>query len=73
MYIMHSCPLSHKYEQLLLSHIFKIHNFQNQKHFWVKCAQIGYKKKFINSNPLALLIINVKILFQFSKGMVHIW
>jgi hypothetical protein len=28
MYIMHSYPLSHKYEQLLLKAHFEIHNFQ---------------------------------------------
>jgi len=67
MYIMHSCLLSHKYEQLLLKAHFKIHNFQGQKHFWTKCAQMGYIKKFINSSPFALIIINVKILSNFQK------
>jgi len=33
MYIIHSCPLSHKHEQLLLNAHFQIHNFYGQKHF----------------------------------------
>ncbi len=57
---MHSCQLSHKYEQF-----FKA-TFQGQKHVWTKCAQIGYEKKIINC-PFALLLINVKILFNFQK------
>jgi hypothetical protein len=66
MYIMHSCPLSHKYEQhLLKSHFWNIYNFYNQKHFWTKCVQLVIKRKFINSNPFAFLIINVKILSNF--------
>jgi hypothetical protein len=43
----------------------EIHNFQGKRHIWTKCAKIGYKKNFINSSPFALLIINVKILFNF--------
>ncbi len=44
-YIKHSCPLSHKHEQLLLKAHFQNPQFQGQKHLWTKCAQIDYKKK----------------------------
>jgi hypothetical protein len=37
------------------------------KHFWTKCAYIGYKKTFINLSPFAFLIINVNILSNFPK------
>jgi hypothetical protein len=50
MYIIHSYLLSHKHEQL-----FKIHNFQGQKHFWAKCAQIGYEKKIHQFKSFCLL------------------
>jgi hypothetical protein len=67
MHIMHLYLLSHKNEQLLLRHIFKIHNFQGQFFFWAKCVQLGYNFFFIASNPFALLIINVKILSNFQN------
>jgi hypothetical protein len=60
-------PLSHIYEQFLLKPHFQIHNFQGQKHFWTKCAKMGYKKKFISSSLFVFLIVNVKILFNFQK------
>ncbi len=47
-------------------HIFKIHNFWGQKHFWAKCAQMGYIKK-IQFKSFCRLIINVKILSNFQK------
>ncbi len=37
------------------------------KHFWTKCAQMGYKNNFHQFNPFAFLIINVKIPFNFQK------
>jgi len=49
-----------------LSHIFKIHNFQGQKHFSTKCVQMGYKKN-VSSILFALLIINVQILSNLKK------
>jgi hypothetical protein len=42
-------------------------HFQGQKHIWMKCAQIGYDFFFISCH-FPLLIINVKILFNFQKG-----
>ncbi len=54
---MHSCPLSHIYEQLLLKPYFQNPNVLK----WI------IKTIFINSSPFALLIINVKILSNFQK------
>jgi hypothetical protein len=64
MYIMHSCLLSHKHEQLLLRTYFLNPYFQGQKHFWAKCAQIGYNFIFYQFISFAFLIINVKIIFN---------
>ncbi len=67
MYIMHSCPLSHKYKQFYIkgtlskSIIFKIKStFEPNVFKWV------IKKKIISSSPFALLI-NLKILSNFQK------
>jgi hypothetical protein len=67
MNIMHSCSLSHIYEQLLLSHTFKIHNFKVKNIFEPNVLKWVIKTIFINSSPFAFLIINVKILFNFQK------
>ncbi len=52
--------ISHKYEQLLLKHIFKIHNSKFKSIFEPKSV---INLIFINSSPFALLI-NVKQKFQ---------
>jgi hypothetical protein len=55
-------------------HIFKIHNFQGQfSTFEPNVLKSIIKSIFISWSPFALLIINVKILFNFKKRMVHIW
>ncbi len=65
---MHSCPLSHKYEYFFIkvtfskSIIFKVKNM-----FEPNVFKLVIKILFINSNPLALLIINVKIISNFLK------
>jgi hypothetical protein len=65
---MHPCAFYHiNMNKFCLRHIIKIHNFQGQKHFWTKCVQMGYIKKFIDSSPFAFLIMNVKILSNFEK------
>jgi hypothetical protein len=66
MYIMHSCPLSHIYEQFLLKPHFHIifrvkNNFEPNVFKWV------IKKKIVNSSLFALLIINIKILSNFQQ------
>jgi len=63
MYIMHSCLLSHIYEQLLNeSIIFRVKNtFEPNVLKWV------IKIIFISLGILSLLIINVKILSNFQK------
>ncbi len=68
MYIVHSCPLSHNHEQILLKTHIQIHNT-----FEPNVFKLVIKTNFINSIPFAFLIINVKIPLQFSEGMVHIW
>ncbi len=68
MYIMNPCAFYHiNMNNFCLRHILKIDNFQGQKHFWTRCAQKGYIKKFIGSSPFAFLIMNVKILSNFQK------
>jgi hypothetical protein len=65
---MHSCPLSHKYEQLFVeatfskSIIFRVKNTFEQNVF-----KLVIRKNSISSSPFALLIINVKILSKFDK------
>jgi hypothetical protein len=60
MYIIHSCLLSHIYEQFLL----KPH-FQGQNSFEPNVF------KFISSSPFAFLIINVKIFSNFQKEWTY--
>ncbi len=47
------------------SHIFKIYNFQNQKHIWTKSAKMCYKHE-LHSIHVDLLLINIKIIFDFE-------
>jgi hypothetical protein len=64
-YIMHWCPLLHKYEQLLL---------RVKSMFEPNVLKLVIKTIFINSSSFAFLIINIKILIYNSlEGMVHIW
>jgi hypothetical protein len=65
---MHSCPLSDKYEQFLLKHIFKIQIFRVQNTFEPNVLKWGMKIIFINSSPFDLLVINVKISSIFKKN-----
>jgi hypothetical protein len=51
----------------LLKPHFQNPYFSRSKHFWTKCAQMGYKNNFISSSPFSLLIINAKILSNFQK------
>jgi len=58
---------------IFLKHIFKIHNFQGQKHFWAKCAQFNYKEKIYQFKSFFRSNYQFKHHFQFSKWMLHIW
>jgi hypothetical protein len=65
---MHSCLLSYKNEQFFVkvtfsdSIIFKV-----KATFEPNVLKLVIKKNFINSNPFALININVKILSNFQK------
>ncbi len=49
-------------------HIFKLHNFQGQFNtFEPNVLKSVIKIIFMNLNPFALLIFNVKVLFNFQK------
>jgi hypothetical protein len=61
MYMMHSCPLSHIYGQLLKSIIFRVKNI-----FEPNVLKLVINTIFIGSSPFAFLIINVKILSNFQ-------
>ncbi len=68
LYIMHWCPLSHKYEQLLLSpHFQNPYFFRVKSTFELVVIKSIIKIIFISSSPFALLVINVKILSNFQK------
>ncbi len=58
---MHSCTLSHKYEQLLFKATFsKSIIFNVKSMFEPNVLKLVMKTLFINSNPFALLITNVR-------------
>ncbi len=52
---------------LCLCYIFKIHNFKVKNMFEPNEFKLVIKIIFISSSLFALLIINIKILFNFQK------
>ncbi len=67
MYIMHSCFLSHKYEQLSLETISKSIIAKVKSSFEPNMFKWVVKTNFIDSSLFALLIINVKIPSNFQN------
>jgi hypothetical protein len=66
---MHSCLLSHKHEQFVVKGTFsKLIVFMIKSIFEPNLLQLVIKKKFINSNPFAFLIINVKSSLIFRRN-----
>ncbi len=65
---MHSCPLSHIYEQRFVKATFSKFMISRVKNTFepnvIKCV---IKTIFINSSHFALLLINIKIFFNFQK------
>ncbi len=68
MYIMHSCPLSHKHETTFVKGTFsKFIIFKVKSTFNQMCSNWLYNKKSFVQSHFVILIIDVKILSNFQK------
>jgi len=73
MYVMHSCLLSHKYEQLLLKAHFQNPYFLGLKALLNQMCSKRLQKNIHQFQSFCLFNHQCSNPLQFSKGMVHIW